>query len=163
MLKERDLFTLEQLGGIVMRRRTMFAAAGFLAILALAAASSKEKEPIGKLRSEIIRAFAGQSANAMAMLWAEDGELVKPSGEKAGGRDQVESIFADTLRGADAASRLKVSIEEVRFPEEGVAEVDCTYKLVGVRGVDAKETSGIYTVVLAKKDGKWYITKASPK
>ena len=122
-----------------MRRRTVFAAAGFLAILALAAANSKEKESIGKLRSEIIRAFAGQSANAIAMLWAEDGELVRPSGEKAGGRDQVESIFADTLRGADAASRLKVSIEEIRFPEEGVAEVDCTYKLVGVRGVDANE------------------------
>ena len=146
-----------------MRSRVLVVAAVFITLSVLAAVGSEERAAIGKLRSEIAQAFAGRSAAGMAKLWAEDGVLVMPAGAEMSGRGKVEKVFADTLKGSRPDSRLRLNIQDFRFPSDGVVEVDVSYEMTGVPNIATEERGGIYTVVFAKRDGKWRVSKASPK
>lgn len=114
--------------------------------------SDAEEKAIRATAEDFTKAFNAGDAKAVAALWAPDAEYTDESGQAFQGRAAIEKEYADLFtehRGATVA----VTVDSIRFlgpdiaVEKGVAKVKLPGENVG--------TGSRYTVVHAKRDGKW--------
>jgi uncharacterized protein (TIGR02246 family) len=133
-----------------------------LAILALsqgvrqagAAESEAREKAIRATAEKFKKAFDAGDAKALAAQWAEDAEYTDEAGRSFRGREAIEKEYAK-LFSAHPGATMTIDIESIRFlgpdasVEKGIARV--TAQPGGV------PTAARYTVVHARRDGKWFI------
>jgi uncharacterized protein (TIGR02246 family) len=122
-----------------------------------AAASSQpvneaEEKAIRSTAGDFVKAFNAADAKAIGALWAPDAEYTDESGQSFQGRAAIEKEYAELFKEHRGAT-ITVAVESVRFlgpdiaVEKGIAKVKSTS--------GGAETGSRYTVVHAKRDGKW--------
>lgn len=148
-------------------RRTLSPAATMVLFatlwFALAAAgaqggSSEDQAALRKAQDDFAAAWNNHDAQAMAMLWAEDGDWVGPDGNVAQGRPAVENLLAEAHTGDSATSKVTIKVNGIRFLKPDVAVVNAECELTGMRDFFDKPLPTlkvIATTVAVKKDGKW--------
>ena len=117
-----------------------------------APASAADEKAIRATADAFVKAFNAGDAKAIGALWAPDAEYTDESGQSFHGRAAIEKEYADLFKEHPGAT-MTVTIESIRFlgpdtaVEKGVAKVKLP------KGDAA--TGARYTVVHAKRDGKW--------
>lgn len=112
------------------------------------------------LYDDFVAAWNRHDVDALASMWAIDGDLLEPDGAVAKGRDAVRAHFARQHATVFAKTRLVLRVADVWFLAEDVALVDGGYEIQGIRTPDGRELParrGQLTSVLLKEQGKWWI------
>ncbi|MFV1965682.1 MAG: SgcJ/EcaC family oxidoreductase [Pirellulaceae bacterium] len=113
-----------------------------------------EKEAITETIESYVSAFNRGDAEALAAHWAEDGELVTPSGGDLKGRKAIQEGAAEFFKESPGA-RLKVDVATITIEgpetaiEQGTAQVT---------EPNQPATETVYTARYVKKEGKWLLT-----
>ena len=110
-----------------------------------------DEKAIRDTADSFVSAFNGADAKAIGILWATDAEYTDESAQVFHGRAAIEKEYADVFK-ARRGLTMALTLESVRFLgpdiaiEKGIAKVKSP--------ADA-ETASRYTVVHARRDGKW--------
>lgn len=110
---------------------------------------------IREAAQRFVDAFNKGDAKAVAALWAEGGDYVDESGERTSGREAIQKKYAAFLA-ANAGAKLEVVIDAVQQISPDTAIEDGHSKLT-LAAQPESTTSGRYTVVHVKRNGKWQI------
>lgn len=132
-------------------------AGGVVTPLEAGTASSKtgseaDEKAIRATADEFVKAFNVADVKVIGALWATDAVYTDESGQEFPGRAAIEKEYADLFKEHRGAT-MTVAIESIRFLgpdiaiEKGVAKVKVPAEKAG--------TGSRYTVVHAKRDGKW--------
>jgi uncharacterized protein (TIGR02246 family) len=98
------------------------------------------------------KAYNAGDAKAIASLFVTDGEIVSEEGQSTQGREGIEQVFAGIFK-EHPQTHMDLVIESIRFigsdmaVEEGMETV--------VDGPDEPAQRSPYSVVYARRDGKW--------
>lgn len=147
-------------------RRKLFLTLSALAlVLPVAAAASSDEEAIEARAIEFAVAWNKHDPKAMAMLWAEDGDLINPFGRIARGRREIERLFADEHSTYTKGTMYTIDLKWIRMvkPDVAVATWDAT--ISGMTTGDGSVMAPLehmVTVVVVKRDGKWWTVAARP-
>jgi uncharacterized protein (TIGR02246 family) len=120
--------------------------------MAVKPGNEADEKAIRTTADAFVKAFNAADAKAVGALWAPDAEYTDESGETIQGRAAIEKEYTAVFKQAPGAI-MTVNIESIRFlapdlaSEKGIARV----KSPGGLG----DTAARYTVVHAKRDGKW--------
>lgn len=100
-------------------------------------------------------AFNAHDAKALAALYAEDADVVLPTGVRVKGREDVEQGLADYFA-ANPQVEVRNTVISRRFIKPDVVMEDGEWQESG-HTQKGQATKGLYTVVLVKQRGKWLI------
>ncbi len=141
------------------RRRSVLPAAVAILALASLAFAAEKRDAASPAESEIratadafVKAFNAGDAKAVGALWAPDAEYSDESGQSIQGRAAIEKEYAAVFRQRLGAI-MTVKIESIRFPASDIAIVKGVARVKSPGGI--ADTAARYTVVHAKRDGKW--------
>jgi uncharacterized protein (TIGR02246 family) len=115
-------------------------------------ANDADEKAIRATADQFANAFNAADAKAVGALWAPDAEYTDESGRSIEGRAAIEKEYADAFKQHHGAV-MTITIESVRFlgPELAIEKGVARVKSPG--GI--ADTAARYTVVHAKRDGKW--------
>ncbi len=106
-------------------------------------------------------AWSRGDGQALASLFAPDGDLMIPTGNIFSGREAISgfytSVFANGYRGSKGAGE----IARVRFVQPNVAVGDGTWSIRGAHDKEGKEAAaekGVFTFVAVKQGEQWRIS-----
>ena len=121
-------------------------------------APSQDEAALRKAQDDFATAWNNHDAQAMAMLWAEDGDWVGPDGGYIQGRQKIEDMLAEAHTGDWAPSKITVKVLGVRFLKPDVGVDNAEQEITGARdffdsALPAQKVSA--TSIMVKKDGKW--------
>jgi uncharacterized protein (TIGR02246 family) len=102
-----------------------------------------------------VDAFNAGDAKAVAALWAEDGDYVDEAGERTRGRAAIQAKYTEFLA-ANAGAKLNVTLDAVQQIAADTA-IEDGHSTLTLPGQKQPASSGRYTVVHVKRDGKWQI------
>jgi uncharacterized protein (TIGR02246 family) len=109
-----------------------------------------DEKAIRETAIEFVTAFNGGDAKAIGGLWSPDAEYTDESGKVFHGRTAIEKEYAELFKARHGLT-MAVTIESVRFLgsdiaiEKGIAKVKSS----------EADTASRYTVVHARRNGKW--------
>jgi uncharacterized protein (TIGR02246 family) len=115
---------------------------------------------VRELYDGFVAAWNRHDVEALAAMWAIDGDHFEPDGTVAKGRDAVRALLGREHGSVFAKTRLTLSVADVWFVSEEVALVDGGYEIHGIRTLDGAELParrGHLTSVLIREQGKWWI------
>jgi uncharacterized protein (TIGR02246 family) len=142
----------------------LFVAAGVQAAGAfgsgMPASDVANEKIIRKLYETFVGDWNAHRVNAMADLWAIDGDHVDPDGRMVKGREEVRALFAKQHEVVFAKTKLTLTVSSVWFITEDVALVDGTYSITGIvdpKGKEIAERKGLLTSIFLKEKGRWQI------
>ena len=141
-------------------KRRLLTLAGVVVLVGAAAVIAQQriavdKQGLDEALEAWVTAFNKHDAKAIAMEYAEDADVMFPSGEKFKGREAIEKGFADTFA-KNPNVRTKLSdVSRMPLSSDIVVE-DGTWEESGLTEKDAP-TKGHYTTILTKRNGKWLI------
>ena len=101
-------------------------------------------------------------AKKMSEFWAPDGDLINPWGKWADGREGVLKLFEGEQKGAFKNSTQKFVVEKVRLIGPITAFVDANSFMKLIEGKREKDMSHHLSLLMAKKEGKWWVLAARP-
>ncbi len=111
-----------------------------------------DEKAIRTTADDFVKAFNAADVKAIGALWAPDAEYTDEAGQSFQGRAAIEQVYADVFK-QHLGAIMTVQIESIRLLgpdvalEKGVARVKSPAGLA--------DTAARYTVVHAKRDGKW--------
>lgn len=117
------------------------------------------EQEIRKMPQDLSSAWAHADARAMAGLFAEDGDLVIPSGDFLGGRSAIQNFYQSVFEHGYTGSHAGSEIKRIRV-RGAMAVVDGAWSITGAKdaaGAPRPAEQGLFTAVLKKQGGKWYI------
>jgi uncharacterized protein (TIGR02246 family) len=117
----------------------------------VAIAASDEKA-IRATADEFAKAFNAADAKAVATLWAPDAEYIDEAGESFQGRAAIEQLYAEVFQ-QHRGAMMTVKIESIRMLGPDVALEKGVAWVKSPGGI--ADTAARYTVIHAKRDGKW--------
>lgn len=104
--------------------------------------------------------------DAMAAAFADDAELINPSGRVARGRSDIVRLFDDEHRGALKGTRLSHRVTGARQVAPGLAFVDEDLTISGLRGPDgqALPDQRVHGAMLLARQqgGGWQVLEGRP-
>jgi uncharacterized protein (TIGR02246 family) len=114
----------------------------------------KDEEAIAKNAEAFVAAFDKGDAEAVAALWAPDGDYTDLNGRKLQGREAIAKAFNKLFA---EHKGLKVGIESLslRFVKPELAIEDGTSEVFSPDGGPPSRSR--YTIVHVKKDGQWLL------
>lgn len=127
----------------------ILALAAQLSILAATASESDE----AKLRTQAnqyVQAFNRGDSQALASYWDEDGTFSDLSGKRYRGRNEIAAYFQNIFK-TNAAARVNLTIESLRFPSENVAIEEGRAR----SSDNSKGTRYLAVHTKSKTDGQW--------
>jgi len=136
-----------------------------VATVIAASAFAADDAGIKKQFEALSAAFTAKDAKAVAALFAEDGDLINPSGVYAKGRADVEKVAAADIQNFLGRGVNTFTISDIRMVKSDVAIVTGTHTVSGIKGPDgnpAPDMKVLVTVVDVKKGGKWLAAAARP-
>ena len=119
--------------------------------------TAADEKAIRATAENFVKAFNSADAKAVGALWATDAEYMDESEQSYHGRSVIEKEYAEAFK-HNPGAMMTVNIESIRFLgpdialEKGVARVKSPGGLA--------DTTARYTVVHAKRDGKWIMVFA---
>ena len=120
-----------------------------------------EEQAIAALLDQFTDAWNRHDGQAIAGLFAEDGDFVNVIGRWAQGRPAIEVVMVRNHQTIFRESRLAQTDLVVRFPRPEVAVVHATWELTGERNqadVLLPPRRGIITLLLTQATRGWEIT-----
>lgn len=114
----------------------------------------QDEQAIRKTTADLVKAYNAHDGQAIANLFAPDGELASEDGDVQQGREAIGEEFATVFAEYPDAS-IKVEIESIRFLAPNLAVEDGSAMVLREPGEAATPTR--YTVVHTKQDGRWQI------
>jgi uncharacterized protein (TIGR02246 family) len=132
---------------------------------ACTAARAADDQAIKDRVTEFQNAWNKDDTKAMAALWTSDGTLINPVGRFARGPADVEQIFIDEHSHMFKGTKYEASDVKVQWVTDGVAIVDITANISGIKGADgaaAPDYPHHVIWVFVKKGGKWMTAAARP-
>ena len=116
------------------------------------AGSEADEKAIRQTADEFAKAFNAGDAKAVGLLWALDSEYIDESGQSFQGRAVIEKEYAAALEQHRGAI-MTIKIESIRFLAADIAMEKGVARVKSPGGI--ADTAARYTVVHAKRDGKW--------
>jgi uncharacterized protein (TIGR02246 family) len=145
-----------------MKRMFVFVvvAALVLALPAVAAAAdSGAKAAVEKLSADFAAAWNVHDARKMAAVWAEDGDLINPFGQKAHGRAGIETFLEKEQSTVMKGTTYKIDSMSVRDLDANTAIADWESDVVGMMDATGKAMPPfrhhVFSVCV-KKGGHWH-------
>ena len=123
------------------------------------AAESGTNPAIEHLNSEFVAAWNAHDAKKMAAVWADNGDLINPFGQKASGRAAIEKFFEAEQAGAMKGTTYKIESFSVRELDRNTAIGDWASVVNGMMDPDGKPLppfSHHVSSVYVKKNGHWW-------
>lgn len=117
------------------------------------------EQEIRRMPQDLSSAWGRADARAMAELFAGDGDLVIPSGDFLSGRSAIQDFYQSVFEHGYAGSHAGSEIKRIRL-RGAMAVVDGAWNITGARdaaGAPRPPEQGLFTAVLKKHGGKWYI------
>lgn len=138
----------------------LMALAGLFCVEARADQAASEKV-IRAMPVSYAEAWNKGDAKAVSEFFAEDGQLMAPTGEVHKGRAEVEKAEAADLAGMYKGAKSANTVTSVKFASDDAATAEGTWEITDITGPDGKKVSanGTWTADLVQKDGKWWIQK----
>lgn len=146
----------------------ILAVALLLSVMGLSSApalATDDEEAVKDVLDQLVAAWNIHDAKAIAALWAPDGDLINPFGRVAKGRPEVEKLFTDEHTSFMKGTTYSVTSISVTVLGSEAAVLDCDAKVTGMKAPDGSDLPVFdhhVTVVMAKKDGAWWIVAARP-
>jgi len=140
---------------------------GILLVAAVAAATSApargadagDKGAIERLSADFAAGWNGHDAKKMAAVWAEDGDLINPFGQRAQGRAGIEKFFEAEQAGPMKGTAYRVESATVRELDPACAILDWESVVTGIKDASGKAqppfTHHVFCVCV-KKGGRWH-------
>lgn len=120
---------------------------------------------IQRLVDDFTVAWSQGDAQAIAALFAGDGDMVAPDGEMLQGAAAIEARYAELFQGMYKGTEINIQPTSMRFLEPDVVVADGSYQITGARDAEGQElpaTRGLYTNILIKDAGQWRILSNRP-
>ncbi len=111
------------------------------------------------------QAFGAQDADKVGAMFAPDGTIINPGGERAEGRDQVTALFRRDFERVLKGVKNKLTILSVRMVTPELAFVDIQQELTGGKPMPGRPHPWIaHAAVLLSKQGggDWMVLDARP-
>jgi len=146
-----------------MRRHALWIGFALLSLGALTWASQGPADDVKGLDSTFnawLDAFNKHDAKGLAALYAEDADVVLPSGTRLKGRAAVEKGTAEYFKN-NPNVKTKNSVISRRFLKPDVAVEDGQWEDSGLTEVGLP-TKGLYATLLAKLQGRWLLVCDRP-
>jgi uncharacterized protein (TIGR02246 family) len=145
-------------------RKTMLAV---LALSALGAGSAlaQDEAAIRKASADFVAAWNRHDAKAMAALFAEDGDIINPSGRAARGRAEVEKLFTEEHAAVMKGSTYVLTKGDVRLLGPTTAVSDWESEITGMSGPQGEALPPFkhhVTIVYVKKGALWMAAVGRP-
>ncbi len=116
-----------------------------------AAAPSPEQNAIQETARAFVQAFDAGQAEAVAALWAEDGEYI--SGQRTvKGRPAIQRLYEEFFK-AHPGSKMEIKIDSIRILVPTVAIEQGTASVFN--SPNGPPSASAYTAVHVKQNGKW--------
>jgi uncharacterized protein (TIGR02246 family) len=126
----------------------------WLLLAKFAAADQASTQQINQLFVNLNGAFALRSADQVASLWLEQGELITLAGGVLKGRESIKESFAEAFGGPYKAASFQYLVQYVRFVGN-IAVVDGIWKVTN--GPQNYPSCGIFLDNLVSEGGTWKI------
>lgn len=118
--------------------------------------TTADEEAIAQLDDRYREAWSNRDAKAIAALYTEDASGVGAMGETVSGRMAIEEEEAKGFAELPEGAQLEFEQLSLRFIRPTIAIGDGAWTMSGLPEAEGgPPTEGLYTVVLAKKDGEW--------
>jgi uncharacterized protein (TIGR02246 family) len=119
-----------------------------------AKANAQDMAAIAKNAEAFVEAFHKGDAKALAGFWTPDGDYTDETGKHLKGREAIEKAFVEMFA-ENKGLKLRINSDSLRFVTAEVAIEDGTTEVIPPDG--GPPSRARYTIVHAKKDGKWLI------
>src|SRR5436305_146809 len=113
--------------------RTLFTTLALISLFCTAARAADD-QAIKDRVTEFQNAWNKDDTKAMAALWTNDGTLINPVGTFAKGPADVEKVFIDEHSHMFKGTKYEASDVKVQWVTDGVAIVDITANISGIKG-----------------------------
>jgi uncharacterized protein (TIGR02246 family) len=136
------------------------AQAGRMSNVGGAATDLENEKVIRKLYANFVAKWNAHDTDALAKMWALDGDHLEPDGTMVKGRPAVAELLERQHETVFAHTALSLTIADVWFVSDTVALVDGGYGITGIRtpdGAEVPKRSGHLTAVLLKEQDQWWI------
>jgi uncharacterized protein (TIGR02246 family) len=140
------------LGGALCSARAQSSAPPSTTPTAGANDAAAAEQAIRASAEQFVAAFNRGDAKALAALWTADGDYVDDAGELTTGRAAIEAKYAAYFA-AEPDAKIEISVDAVRLVGADAAIEDGTAAVTAAS--QAAPVTGRYTVVHAKREGKW--------
>jgi len=134
------------------------AAVGAATFVPAQATEAPGKAAIERLSSEFAAGWNAHDAKKMAAVWAADGDLINPFGQKAHGRDGIEKFFEGEQSGPMKGTTYKIESTSVRELDPNCAVVDWDAVVTGMMDAGGKAQPPFphhVFGVCVKRGGRW--------
>ena len=121
-------------------------------------AEAGDKAAIERLGSDFAAGWNAHDAKKMAAVWADDGSLINPFGQKAQGRAGIEKFFEAEQAGPMKGTTYKIESTSVRELDPSCAVADWDAVVTGMMDPSGKAQPPFphhVTAVCVKKGGHW--------
>ena len=117
-------------------------------------AQAADEAAIRATADEFVKAFNAADGKAIASEWAVDAGYTDEQGQEFRGRKEIQNEYESILKAFPGAT-IAVEIESIRFlgPDTAIEKGITRVKMPKDKGT----TAARYTVVHARRDGKWII------
>lgn len=115
-----------------------------------------EKAAIDAINKKWMEAIVAKDANAIAAIYAEDGQMLPPNTTKAVGRDAIKKGWEGFLGLPGMQLTFETDKFEVARSADLAVEIQ-TYKFVTGEGSEQITDTGKGVVTWVKRDGKWQV------
>ncbi len=126
--------------------------------------ASKEENAIQKQVEAFVAAWNTHDTRSMANLYAEDADLINPSGRSARSRTEIELLFRDEHASAFGRSQFSATPQHTRFLTPDLAVTTQEFSVSGA--VDAlgnmMTLRGYFTNVMKKQGDTWQVLVCRP-
>ncbi|WP_299468812.1 SgcJ/EcaC family oxidoreductase [uncultured Gimesia sp.] len=121
-------------------------------------ASGESVSDLAELKAankEFVKAFNHRDANAIADMWAEDGDYIDETGTRYAGREAIHSEF-ERYFNTSYGRKINLHASSIRFLRPDIVLIDGTSEVDPAPA--GKPVIGRFSAIRVKQDGKWLLT-----
>lgn len=127
-----------------------------------AAAAKKvdlQEQELYEMYFSFCNAWNKQSPNELIAFYADDADHFAADGQVATGREEIRTLFARQLGGVYKGTKLKLTLDNMRFLSPEIVIANGSFELTGVPGPDGPlpAVKGLHTDVWTIHDGQWRV------
>jgi uncharacterized protein (TIGR02246 family) len=127
------------------------------------AADTGAKAAFERTQHDFVSAWNAHDSKKLAMVFAEDGDLINPFGRVEKGRAAIEGLFAEEQGGVMKPTTYKIEASSMREIGADLAVADWAGIVAGMMTPDGKPAPDFQhsvTLVYQKRSGHWLLESA---
>jgi len=122
------------------------------------------EEAIRQQVDEFVKAWNKHDAKALALLYADDADVINPNGRVARSRKEIETLFRDEHASVFKDSRMALRPAGIRLLSPDIAVGDYEFEVTGARDMAGRPTTlqGHLTDVFKRQGNSWMVAVSRP-